>query len=91
MAILNYKPKVKTLTLELTVADVSSEEDDGKANQLTELYEQISNLFPIDKAIILLWLDEYSYEQIASIIGIERNNVATKLYRIKHKLTSKFK
>ena len=91
MAILNYKPKVKTLTLELTVADVSSEEDDGKANQLTELYEQISNLLPIDKAIILLWLDEYSYEQIASIIGIERNNVATKLYRIKHKLTSKFK
>ncbi|MDE5796809.1 MAG: hypothetical protein K2H75_06835 [Muribaculaceae bacterium] len=45
----------------------------------------------MEKAIILLWLDEYSYEEIADIIGIERNNVATKLHRIKNKLISKSK
>lgn len=91
MAIRNYKPKVETLPFELSVADISSEADDNKAEQLTALHELINQLLPIEKAIILLWLDEYSYEEIADIIGIERNNVAIKLHRIKNKLISKSK
>ena len=91
MAIRNYKPKVETLPFEISTVDVSSESDDYKAEQLAALYELINLLLPIEKAIILLWLDEYSYEEIADIIGIERNNVATKLHRIKNKLISKTK
>ena len=91
MAIRNYKPKVGTLPFEISAVDISSESDDNKAEQLAVLHELINQLLPIEKAIILLWLDEYSYEEIADIIGIERNNVATKLHRIKNKLISKLK
>lgn len=91
MAIRNYKPRVETLPFEISVADISSEADDNKAEQLAALHESINQLLPIEKAIILLWLDEYQYEEIADIIGLERNNVATKLHRIKSKLISKSK
>ncbi len=91
MAIRNYKSKVETLPFEISSADISTESDDNKAEQLAALHELINLLLPIEKAIILLWLDEYSYEEIADIIGIERSNVATKLHRIKNKLISKSK
>ena len=43
----------------------------------------------MEKAIILLWLDEYAYDEIADTLGMKRNTVATKIRRIKDKL-SKF-
>lgn len=91
MAIRNYKPKLEALQFEISLADISSETDDDKAEKIAALHELINRLLPIEKAIILLWLDEYSYEEIADIIGIERNNVATKLHRIKNKLISNTK
>lgn len=91
MAIRNYKSKVETLPFEVSIADISSEAEDNKSEQLAALHELINQLLPIEKAIILLWLDEYSYEEIAHVIGVERNNVATKLHRIKNKLISKSK
>jgi len=47
----------------------------------------IDKLEDIEKAIILLWLDEYSYEEIADTLGFKRNTVATKIRRIKDKLS----
>lgn len=61
-------------------------EDDEKAVHLREMYRLISQLNRLEKAIILLWLDEWSYEEIAEITGISRNNIASKLKRIKEKL-----
>jgi len=40
----------------------------------------------VDKAIILLFLDDTSYDEIAEIIGLTKTNVATKISRIKQKL-----
>ncbi len=91
MAIRNYKPKIETRPFEISVTDIPSEADDNRAEQINALHELINRLLPIEKAIILLWLDEYSYEEIAEIVGLERNNVATKLHRIKNKLISKSK
>ncbi|MDE7345834.1 MAG: RNA polymerase sigma factor [Muribaculaceae bacterium] len=56
-----------------------------------DLYECIATLGPIDKAIVMMWLDDYSYEEIADTIGLKRNNVATRLHRAKEKLKSKIK
>nr|WP_319510619.1 sigma-70 family RNA polymerase sigma factor [uncultured Draconibacterium sp.] len=50
------------------------------------LYQAISKLNRIDKAIILLWLEEKSYDEIAAILGISKTNVSVKLVRIKRKL-----
>lgn len=66
--------------------EVAGEESE-KASTHKELYELISRLKGEDKAIILLWLDELPYEEIASIIGIPRNTLATRLRRIKMRLS----
>ena len=55
--------------------------------QLKEMYQLIDRLNRLDKALILLWLDEVPYEEIGSIMGISRNNVASRLRRAKEKLT----
>jgi RNA polymerase sigma-70 factor (ECF subfamily) len=50
------------------------------------LYRAISQLRKVEKAIILLWLEEKSYQEIAESIGISEKNVSVKLVRIKSKL-----
>ncbi|MDE6178168.1 MAG: sigma-70 region 4 domain-containing protein [Duncaniella sp.] len=54
--------------------------------QLRRLYQLISGLSPLDKALILMWLDEKPYDEIAELSGLSRGNVATRLRRIKQKL-----
>ena len=54
---------------------------------LQQLYSLINRLEEIEKAIILLWLDEYSYDEIADTLGLKRNTVAIKIHRIKNKLS----
>jgi len=61
-------------------------EPSDEKEQIQLLYRAISKLNQIDKAIILLWLDEKSYDEIASILGISKTNVSVKLVRIKRKL-----
>ena len=50
------------------------------------LYKAIAQLNSVEKGIILLWLEEKSYEEIAATIGITVKNVSVKLVRIKSKL-----
>ncbi len=52
-----------------------------------ELYALISRLGSIDKALVTLWLDGHSYDEIASIMGISVSNVGVRFYRIKEKLS----
>lgn len=52
-----------------------------------ELFRLISMLGPVGKALITLWLDEKSYEDIASITGLSQSNVAVRLHRAKERLT----
>lgn len=54
---------------------------------IRELYSLIGRLGDIDKALITLWLDEKSYDEIAAIMGLTQANVAVKLHRIKAKLS----
>ena len=57
------------------------------SEEIQILYQAISKLKKIDKAIILLWLEERSYEEIAEIIGITVKHVSVKLVRIRARLT----
>lgn len=50
------------------------------------LYKAISKLSKIEKAIIMLWLEEKAYSEIAEIVGISEKNVSVKLVRSKNKL-----
>ena len=56
------------------------------AEELRELYRAIAQLSAVEKALILLWLDERSYEEIGETLGIGVKNVSVRLVRIRAKL-----
>ncbi len=87
MSLRSSKSKVETAPVDFGLIDLSSELDDEQKENLQTLYALISRLDEMEKAIILLWLDEYSYEEIAETLGMKRNTIATKLHRIKDKLS----
>lgn len=70
------------------IADYADIVDDTpeRLRMVAEMHEMISRLPPLDKAIVTLWLDENSYDEIAEITGLSRNTVATRLFRAKEKL-----
>lgn len=53
------------------------------------LFKLLQKLNSIEKSIITLYLEDYNYKEIASIIGISESNVGVKLNRIKNKLKNK--
>ena len=67
-----------------------SEEQTELDYHLKLLQEFINNLKELDKALMLLYLEEKSYEEIAEILGVSKTNVATKISRIKLKLKKEF-
>jgi RNA polymerase sigma-70 factor (ECF subfamily) len=61
-------------------------EPDNMEENLREMYLLIRRLKKMDRSLILLWLEERPYQEIAEITGLSLCNVATKLKRIKEKL-----
>lgn len=54
--------------------------------QVRILHERIARLQPLDRAIILLWLEQISYGEIGEIVGISAKNVSLRLVRIRVQL-----
>lgn len=59
---------------------------DARTAQVDMLHKRISRLQPFDRAIVLLWLENISYEEIGQILGISTSNVSVRLVRIKEQL-----
>jgi RNA polymerase sigma factor (sigma-70 family) len=74
--------------LHLNLSD--SNDKEAIESNLGHLQQFISELKEIDKALMLLYLDEKSYKEISEIIGYTETNVATKISRIKTALTQYF-
>lgn len=53
---------------------------------LNQLYDAIKHLSEVDRAVILLYLEEKSYQEIADIIGTNPNNIGVRIKRIKQRL-----
>jgi RNA polymerase sigma-70 factor (ECF subfamily) len=78
------KRRVDTLPLTMDINLFTDTDDDTRQVQM--LYRRINKLGVLDRAIILLWLENMSYEEIGEIIGISTKNVSVKLVRIKEQL-----
>lgn len=80
------KKRRRMETIPLNV-DIDPYEDiDEDAMQIRQLYDRINRLGLVDRSIILMWLENLSYEEIGAILGISVKNVSVKLVRIKEKL-----
>jgi len=84
------KPGKRPLSmLEVDIPDMSgiSEEIENRST----LKLAIEKLTEIEKAVIMLYMDDKSYDQISEIIGISNSNVGVRLNRIKNKLSNLIK
>ena len=80
------RKKKRTPTVRLSMDINLFEDRDEDTRQVDMLHKRISKLQPFDRAIVLLWLEELSYEEIGQIVGITAKNVSVRLYRIKEQL-----
>ena len=62
------------------------EDRDEDTRQVDLLHKRIQRLQPFDRAIVLLWLEDLSYEEIGQIVGISTKNVSVRLFRIREQL-----
>lgn len=62
------------------------ETHDPIEEQVKAMYAAIGDLSKIDKAIVMLYLEDYNYNDIGDMMGITANNVAVKMNRIKTRL-----
>jgi len=71
------------------VPDISSEPDN--AESLTSLRTAINKLSDVEKAIVMLYLDEKTYQQMSEIIGIPISSIGVRINRVKKKLSNLIK
>ena len=88
------KQKTNTQVVSYTDLPVEIEDADDGNREINEnidrLQKMISQLGPLDKAMMLLYLDSKSYGEIAEVLDITETNVATRLSRIKIRLKQQF-
>lgn len=80
------KNSVPTVPLSINI-DLYNDED-AHSKQIQMLYDRINRLDVFDRAIILLWLENMTYQDIANVVGISVANVTSRLFRIKEQLKS---
>ena len=80
------KSRIQTVPLSIDI-DLYNDEDAG-SRQIQMLYDRINRLGVFDRAIILLWLENMTYQDIADVVGISVSNITTRLFRIKEQLKS---
>ncbi|HAA11910.1 MAG TPA: RNA polymerase [Cytophagales bacterium] len=89
LSLLKRRKRVELVPTEQGVLHqvVEAQGDHGQQDpQIDQLYRAINTLAPIDRAIIMLYLDKLEHAEIAEIVGLGVSNVGVKINRIKKKL-----
>jgi len=79
------KKRVNTERLERE-GEISVYDNIEQNPQNRMLHDRIRKLEPFDRAIVLLWLEDMSYEEIGAIVGVSTKVVGVRLVRIREKL-----
>lgn len=78
------KRKMPTTRLDMNI-DLF-DDDDTDSRQIQVLRQRTQRLQPLDRAIVLLWLESLSYKEIADIVGLTPKNISVRLTRIRLQL-----
>jgi len=70
----------------LQLPECAHEDDQLKQEQLSALYRAIRLLPEIDRAVVMLFLEDHSYEEMEEILGISQGALRVKMARAKEKL-----
>lgn len=89
-AISNLRKQTRKVSLSfpefIPKEEADSEEEKLKEERLNEMYAAISRLTEVEKAIVMLYLEDKSYEEMEEILGISNGTLRVKMNRIKDKL-----
>ena len=80
------KKNNEDLTPDVPVNVPEEESFKEKEDRISLVHKAINKLSKAEKAIIILYMDDYSYEEISEISGLTISNVGVKINRIKAKL-----
>jgi RNA polymerase sigma factor (sigma-70 family) len=86
-ALASFRKHTPDITYPVALPEQLSEPHEGNLQQ-EQLLAALKQLNDPDKAIIALYLEDMSYQEIAAIVGIDENYVGVKLNRIKTKIKS---
>ncbi len=86
----NYQKNVDAFSAELT-AGAADPATSRESEALHLLYSEIRKLPPVDRSLVLLYLDRASYAEISEVHGLSEANVGTRLTRLKQKLCDAMK
>ena len=78
------KKRGETVPLNMNINLFADSDEDTR--QVRMLRTRIGRLGPFDRAIVLLWLENLSYDEIGAIVGISAKNVSVRLVRIREQL-----
>ncbi|GAB3335541.1 sigma-70 family RNA polymerase sigma factor [Larkinella ripae] len=81
--------KKQTSSIHDSLIDIADEDPESESNS-TLLHHFINQLDELNRALMILYLDDKSYREMADILGISETNVATKISRIKQRLKAQF-
>jgi RNA polymerase sigma-70 factor, ECF subfamily len=84
------KTQPQFVKLDITEANKVVDNSDQLNSNQEKLFQEINKLSPIDKAMITLYLEEFSYKEIAEIVGITESNTGVKINRIKSLILKSF-
>lgn len=73
------------------VPDTNSHRDPDSEEKFSQLFHAIAQLNATEKALITLFLEDLSYEQMAAVLGVTENNIGVMLHRAKKKLSTLMK
>ena len=89
-AISDFRKKKRNLpvsAIEISSFEINRQENEiNKEEQIKNLYDAIDQISEIEKAIVMLYLEDRSYDEMEEILGINTNNLRVKMNRIKEKL-----
>ncbi len=77
-----YATDIETLNIELPEANINTEVEEN----FQKMYAAIEKLNDIEKAIVMLYLEDKSYDEMEDILGISNGTLRVKMNRIKEKL-----
>jgi RNA polymerase sigma-70 factor (ECF subfamily) len=81
------KESTRIPTIPLTIdMEAILDEQDEHGRLIKKMYQMIARLEKPERAILMLWLEDKSYEEIADVMNISKANVGTRLMRIREKL-----
>ncbi|MEO6979161.1 MAG: sigma-70 family RNA polymerase sigma factor [Mucilaginibacter sp.] len=95
VAIASYRQEKRKYELitpmpESIIAFVDDTDEADKLYELSLLHQFINELKELDRALMLLYLDEKSGKEMAEILGLSETNIRTKINRIKEQLKQRF-